>query len=97
MGKKAFHEVQKIRILERINRYNDINTVKDQLGNLGELSPYQSYKINVVTKYLHEAIRRIEDGSYGTCVVCGEQISENRLKIVPAALACVACDESRQI
>lgn len=95
MVKKAFLEVQKIRILERINRYNNVNTVKDQLGNLGGLSPYQSYKINVVTKYLYQALRRINDGSYGTCVVCGNQISKKRLRIVPAALACVDCDSSR--
>jgi RNA polymerase-binding transcription factor DksA len=29
------------------------------------------------------ALKRIEDGTYGVCVSCGEDISEDRLKAVP--------------
>lgn len=41
------------------------------------------------------ALRRIEDGSYGSCGVCGEGISEKRLAVLPQASLCVACEESR--
>ncbi|OSQ51422.1 TraR/DksA family transcriptional regulator [Marivita geojedonensis] len=37
------------------------------------------------------ALGRIEDGSYGTCVKCGEAISEERLAAVPTAPLCRTC------
>lgn len=35
------------------------------------------------------ALGRIEDGSYGTCVVCGQPIGDARLEIRPEALRCL--------
>ena len=40
-----------------------------------------------------EALRRIEDGTYGKCESCGEPIKESRLKAVPFATLCVPCQE----
>ncbi len=36
------------------------------------------------------ALRRIEEGTYGKCVVGGEDIEEARLRAEPAAMICVA-------
>ena len=36
------------------------------------------------------ALARIEDGTYGTCVVSGEAIEEDRLEADPAATTCKA-------
>ena len=36
------------------------------------------------------ALGKIEDGSYGTCEVCGEAIGEERLEVRPWAVRCVA-------
>ena len=35
------------------------------------------------------ALRRIEDGTYGTCVVCGKPVAEERLEAVPWATLCI--------
>lgn len=35
--------------------------------------------------------RRIAQGSYGSCVDCGEQIGIQRLKAFPTALRCASC------
>lgn len=35
------------------------------------------------------AIRRLDEGSYGTCEVCGRPIDEARLEVVPAARLCL--------
>jgi RNA polymerase-binding protein DksA len=35
------------------------------------------------------ALGKIDDGTYGTCVVCGKQIPEDRLAAVPYATLCV--------
>lgn len=37
------------------------------------------------------ALARIEDGSYGTCVRCGEEIAPARLEARPEAALCIAC------
>lgn len=40
---------------------------------------------------LRAALRRIEDGSYGDCVECGNAISPARLSALPTASRCIAC------
>ena len=35
------------------------------------------------------AIARIDDGSYGTCAICGGAISTERLQAVPASSRCI--------
>lgn len=36
-----------------------------------------------------QALQRLEDGSYGTCVDCGKEIPPERLKAQPEAIRCV--------
>ncbi|MBX6355938.1 MAG: TraR/DksA C4-type zinc finger protein [Micromonosporaceae bacterium] len=38
-----------------------------------------------------EALRRIEQGTYGQCEACGQAIPPERLEIIPHARTCVAC------
>ena len=45
---------------------------------------------------IEEAIRKIEEGTYGICEDCGEEISEKRLLVLPAATLCVDCQENRE-
>ena len=42
-----------------------------------------------------EALRRIQDGSYGKCADCGKPIPEGRLEARPEAARCVACQSKR--
>lgn len=39
------------------------------------------------------AIKKIEDGHYGSCVSCGADIPIERLKIKPSARYCTKCQE----
>lgn len=39
------------------------------------------------------ALERIEDGTYGTCMECEQEISPKRLKAVPWASCCIHCQE----
>jgi RNA polymerase-binding transcription factor DksA len=38
-----------------------------------------------------EALRRVEIGTYGTCVACGGGVPEGRLEAKPEAARCVPC------
>ena len=39
------------------------------------------------------ALRRIQDGSFGTCLHCEEEISPKRLAAVPWTAYCIQCQE----
>jgi DnaK suppressor protein len=43
----------------------------------------------VMLEDVRRARRRVSDGSYGLCEVCGEQIPEERLEVRPWAVRCV--------
>jgi DnaK suppressor protein len=42
---------------------------------------------------IEAALERIEDGTFGECGECGEDISEKRLTINPCFITCIGCAE----
>ncbi len=40
---------------------------------------------------IKEALARIEDGTFGYCEECGQEISEERLKARPVTTLCITC------
>jgi DnaK suppressor protein len=42
------------------------------------------------------ALKRIEDGTYGTCTNCGKQIPAERLEARPYATLCIDCQRERE-
>jgi len=42
---------------------------------------------------VQRALKRIEDGTYGKCVNCGQPIPEKRLEAIPWAARDVKCEE----
>lgn len=45
---------------------------------------------------IQKAIERTEDGSYGICEVCGEEITEDRLEVRPETTLCISCKEEQE-
>ena len=45
---------------------------------------------------INEALRRLEEGTYGNCFECGEEIAEARLRALPFAVRCKDCEERRE-
>jgi DnaK suppressor protein len=45
---------------------------------------------------IDEAIRKLNEGTYGICEDCGDEISEKRLHILPYAIYCIDCKEKRE-
>ena len=45
---------------------------------------------------LDDALKRIEEGSFGICEDCKNPIAKTRLKAVPHARLCLACQEKRE-
>ena len=45
---------------------------------------------------IEDAIARIEDGTFGLCEVCGEQIGSERLEARPVTTLCIDCKETQE-
>jgi DnaK suppressor protein len=43
------------------------------------------------------ALQRVDESEYGRCIECEEPISERRLRALPWAARCIACQERRDI
>ena len=46
-----------------------------------------------LARRLRSAIERLNDGSYGVCLQCEEDIAPKRLKAIPWAELCIGCQE----
>lgn len=49
----------------------------------------------VQLKQIDDALRKISNGTFGQCEVCGERITEERLEILPYVKLCIDCEEER--
>lgn len=64
-----------------------------QLANERELTTRNLERESKLLREVRAALVRIEDGLYGTCLHCEEEISSKRLKAVPWTPLCIACQE----
>jgi DnaK suppressor protein len=45
---------------------------------------------------INDALGRLEQGDYGYCYDCGEEIAEKRLRALPFAVRCKDCEEAKE-
>jgi len=45
---------------------------------------------------MQEAIKRIDDGTFGLCELCGGPISEKRLMVRPVTTLCINCKTKQE-
>ena len=46
---------------------------------------------------ISDALDRIEEGTFGICDVCGDEISVKRLKVRPVTTLCIKCKEEQEV
>jgi len=51
---------------------------------------------NIYMKKVRKALQKIEDGTFGECEDCGDEISGQRLIARPTADLCIACKEAEE-
>ena len=56
----------------------------------------QSNHERFILQLVDEAMERIKNGGYGTCVHCREEVQQKRLEAVPWARHCIACQEKQE-
>lgn len=81
-------KVQQARIIARLEYYKEVIPAR--------LKAYGDFKKKTIIPRLHEALRRIDEGTYGECLCCGETIEEARLHAIPGALRCVPCQRKNE-
>ncbi len=50
----------------------------------------------VLIQKIDKALRKIAEGTYGTCVSCGDDIGRERLKARPVADLCIDCKNQQE-
>ena len=50
----------------------------------------------VIVREIDDALSRIDAGTYGTCIRCGQPIPDERLAAVPYAVLCVSCKREEE-
>jgi DnaK suppressor protein len=46
---------------------------------------------------INQALSRLDEGAYGYCLECGEEIPERRLRAPPFAIRCKDCEEALEV
>lgn len=88
---------EKAKIEEKIGKlkkFPDYGT--DEEDNLQELTDYESNlsledQMELLLGKVNVALKALEDGTYGQCSECKENIGKGRLSIMPYAELCVSC------
>jgi DnaK suppressor protein len=47
-------------------------------------------------KLVDDAIKRIEEGSFGECISCHQELQQKRLEAVPWTRYCISCQEKKE-
>ncbi|HYJ81200.1 MAG TPA: TraR/DksA C4-type zinc finger protein [Longimicrobiaceae bacterium] len=71
---------------DTVGRLSRIDAIQNQ-GFMQNLEERERVQLRQVV----DALRRMEEGSYGACTACGGAIPYERLIIFPETLACTAC------
>ncbi len=87
--------------LERVVRNRDAITIEKSADAIDEVQHASERELAIrnldresnLLRNVRSALRRIEDGSFGTCLHCEEEISPRRLAAVPWAPFCIQCQE----
>ena len=80
--------------LEQERRWLTGTTALEWLGTHGQSDPVRSAGASRIHGRLNqvlEALERIENGTYGTCVRCRGIIPFERLEVIPETATCINC------
>jgi DnaK suppressor protein len=99
-----FQEILRARVaeLDRLIRQRDSITIERTADMLDEIQRASERALAVCNldrefnqlRNAHAALRRIQEGSFGTCEHCEEEIHPKRLAAVPWAAYCIGCQEA---
>jgi DnaK suppressor protein len=80
----------------------DVNELPDEIDQASaEYNQSFIFRLRDREKYylskIDKAIKKIEDGDFGVCESCGEDISAKRLEARPVTTLCIRCKEEQEM
>lgn len=93
---------EKETLLLSMTKSQDIDTEGDETDEIqGKIIMNLNSQLNIrnndkVLK-ITEALRKIDNGTYGLCEDCEEEIAQKRLLLRPYCNTCISCAEQREI
>jgi DnaK suppressor protein len=108
VGRKNLQKIKKSLLERKLQIEQDFATSHgekfsdDQVQDLGDQalsSAMEAIRSSLQDKELEEynmilsVLEKIDAGTYGICIDCGQPISEKRLTVYPNATRCLACQE----
>jgi len=107
LKKKLLHEMNDLlEIFEKeeldeiadVESENVIGDIVDKANSIYEMQIYDKLNENEQKRLqeIKEALKRIDEGVYGKCVICGKDIEEKRLLALPVAKKCIVCKSAEE-
>ena len=92
---------EKVRNVRSENVSGKVNNVLDQVesseAGIQEDIEFALIQMKAETlEKINQALTRLEEGAYGNCFECGEEIAQARLRALPFAVRCKDCEEARE-
>ncbi len=72
------------------NEGHDIEEMADEVEEYSSLIKIE-HSLEVKLKNINDALKRIEEGRYGYCEKCNEEISYKKLSVTPETKSCQNC------
>ena len=107
MGKKKIEEVRKLLngkknelIAEAVQSVGELTEVQEVLPDMTDQASAEmerNFMLRIKDrerKLIHkinQVLRKLDDGTYGVCEICGDQINEARLRARPETTQCIEC------
>ena len=91
-NKSSKNRVTSLAESEQISDFTDQATLESDI----DMNIHIKERDSKLIIKIKEAIDKIEDGSYGICEECGENISEKRLKARPVTTVCIDCKREQE-
>ena len=77
--------------LESFPQYGDNDEDNSEEEADFYVSSGEDKKMLIMFRDVKKALKKIEDGKYGSCENCHKQIDIKRLEVFPAATICIKC------
>jgi DnaK suppressor protein len=80
----------------------DVNELPDEIDQASaEYSQSFIFRLRDREKYylskIDKALKKIDDGEFGVCEACGDEISNKRLEARPVTTLCIRCKEEQEM
>ena len=90
--KTSLNRVTTLAESEQISDFTDQATLESDI----DMNIHIKERDSKLIIKIKQALERIEDGTYGICEHCGEEISEARIEARPVTTVCIDCKRAQE-